>query len=44
VTSDQLALLQKASDSLKAAKLLADQGFYDFAASRAYYSMFYIAN
>ena len=44
MTSEQLALLRKASDSLKAAKLLADQGFYDFAASRAYYSMFYVAS
>ncbi len=44
MTPEQLALLQKASDSLKAAKLLADQKFYDFAVSRAYYTMFYIAS
>lgn len=39
---DQLALLRKAADSLRAAKLLASQGFNDFAISRAYYTMFYI--
>ena len=44
MTADQAALLQKAADSLKAAKLLANQQFYDFAASRAYYTMFYIAS
>jgi uncharacterized protein (UPF0332 family)/predicted nucleotidyltransferase len=44
MTPDQAALLQKAADSLKAAKLLANQQFYDFAASRAYYAMFYIAD
>jgi uncharacterized protein (UPF0332 family) len=43
VTSEQSALLQKAQSSLSAAQLLIDQGFYDFAASRAYYAMFYIA-
>jgi uncharacterized protein (UPF0332 family)/predicted nucleotidyltransferase len=44
MTSGQLALLKKASDSLKAAKLLAEQEYYDFAVSRAYYTMFYIAS
>ena len=44
MTPEQLALLQKANNSLKAAELLADQGFYDFATSRAYYTMFYIAS
>jgi uncharacterized protein (UPF0332 family)/predicted nucleotidyltransferase len=44
MTSEQSALLQKANDSLKAAKLLADQEFYDFAVSRAYYAMFYVAS
>jgi len=43
MTSEQMALLQKAQDSLQAARLLADQGFYDFAVSRAYYAMFYVA-
>ncbi|GIK36765.1 MAG: UPF0332 protein [Chloroflexota bacterium] len=44
MTSEQLALLRKAAESLKAAKLLAEQGFQDFAASRAYYAMFYVAS
>ena len=43
MTAEQAALLQKAQKSLQAARLLADQGFYDFAVSRAYYAMFYIA-
>lgn len=43
MTSEQSALLQKAQSSLSAAQLLIDQGFYNFAASRAYYAMFYIA-
>ena len=43
MTSEQLALLQKAQDSLQAARLLTDQDFYDFAVSRAYYAMFYAA-
>ena len=44
IMPEQLALLQKAALSLKAAKLLAEQGYYDFAASRAYYAMFYVAS
>jgi uncharacterized protein (UPF0332 family) len=43
MTDEQAALLQKAKASLQAAKLLASQSFHDFAASRAYYTMFYIA-
>lgn len=40
--SDQIQwILGKAEESLEAARLLADQGYYDFTASRAYYSMFY---
>jgi len=35
------AILDKAAQSLAAAKLLLDQNYMDFAASRAYYSMFY---
>ena len=35
--------LEKAKDSLDASDLLRTQGYYDFAASRAYYSMFYVA-
>jgi uncharacterized protein (UPF0332 family) len=40
---EQAALLKKARDSLRGAKLLAEDGLYDFAASRAYYTMFYVA-
>ncbi len=43
MTPEQAALLQKAQDSLQAARLLSEQRFYDFAASRAYYAMFYVA-
>jgi uncharacterized protein (UPF0332 family) len=43
MTPEQALLLQKAQDSLRAAKLLEANALYDFAASRAYYSMFYIA-
>ncbi len=38
-----LSLLKKARRSIKAAELLLSQGDYDFAISRAYYSMFYCA-
>lgn len=37
------AILNKAQESLDAAHLLAEQGYPDFAASRAYYTMFYTA-
>jgi uncharacterized protein (UPF0332 family) len=40
---DQSALLEKAHASLMAAQLLNDQGFHDFATSRAYYAMFNVA-
>lgn len=40
---DILALIDKAKDSLGAAQTLIRDGYYDFAASRAYYAMFYIA-
>ena len=43
MTSEQRELIQKASQSLKAATLLLAEGFPGFAVSRAYYSMFYIA-
>jgi uncharacterized protein (UPF0332 family) len=36
-------LLQKARESLHAAGLLKQEGYLDFAASRAYYAMFYAA-
>jgi uncharacterized protein (UPF0332 family) len=40
---EQADLLRQAHDSLAAAKILDAQGYYGFAASRAYYTMFYIA-
>jgi uncharacterized protein (UPF0332 family) len=43
MTPEQEALLKKARESVRAAKLLADNRLYDFAASRAYYAMFYVA-
>lgn len=43
MTPEQGALLKKAQESLRAARLLAKDELYDFAASPAYYSMFYVA-
>jgi uncharacterized protein (UPF0332 family) len=43
VIDDPKALLAKARDSLAAAEVLAQQGFHEFSASRAYYAMFYVA-
>ena len=40
---DIQALIEKAKDSLGAARTLIRDGYHDFAASRAYYAMFYIA-
>ena len=40
---EQIALLRKATESLRAAELLATNELFDFAASRAYYTMFYVA-
>ena len=40
---EQTALLKKAGESLRAAQLLATNELLDFAASRAYYTMFYVA-
>ncbi|MBI5700124.1 HEPN domain-containing protein [Candidatus Saganbacteria bacterium] len=37
------ALLEKAGESIKGAKILFDGGLFGFSASRAYYAMFYIA-
>ena len=36
-------ILDKAKESFEAAELLADQGYFDFSASRTYYAMFYAA-
>ena len=43
MTEDQRELLEKAQQSLHAARLLLSGGHADFAASRAYYAMFYVA-
>ncbi len=43
MTEEQARLVEKAKESLAAAHLLSDQIMFGFAASRAYYSMFYIA-
>jgi len=43
VTRDQEALLRKARESVDAARLLAGEGHAEFAASRTYYAMFYVA-
>ncbi len=40
---EQISLLRKAAESLRAAELLATNELFDFAASRAYYTMFYVA-
>ena len=40
---EQETLLLRAKESLAAAKLLHKSGYYGFAASRAYYAMFYVA-
>lgn len=36
-------ILEKAGESLDAARILAEHGYLDFAASRTYYAMFYTA-
>ena len=43
MTPEQQRLLDKAARSLQAAQELNKTGFSEFAASRAYYSMFYVA-
>lgn len=43
MTPAQEALVRKAKESLQAARILVEQGYGDFAVSRAYYSMFYVA-
>lgn len=43
MTPEQQALLDKSQRSIDAAQSLSEQGFYDFAVSRAYYAMFYLA-
>lgn len=41
MTEAVLELLDKALQSIRAAQLLLNEGYFSFAASRAYYSMFY---
>jgi uncharacterized protein (UPF0332 family) len=41
--AEQQQLLQKAEVSIRAARLLFQDGIYDVAVSRAYYAMFYVA-
>lgn len=43
MTEDQKELLEEARDSIKVAKIILKEGFPGFAASRAYYAMFYVA-
>lgn len=43
MTPEQRRLLDKANRSLQAARALNSAGFTEFAASRAYYGLFYIA-
>ncbi len=43
MTQDQQEILEKAHRSLSAATILLQTGFPEFAASRAYYTMFYVA-
>ena len=43
MTATQAELMKKARESLGAAKLLVDGGYYDFAVARVYYAMFYAA-
>ena len=44
MTPEQQGLLTKANRSLEAAKTLQEEGFNEFAVSRAYYAMFYVAS
>jgi len=43
MTPEQADLLVQAHDSVAAAKVLRTEGHHGFAASRAYYAMFYVA-
>lgn len=43
LTVEQVNLLEKARRSLRGAQLLQAEGLPEFAASRAYYAMFYVA-
>jgi uncharacterized protein (UPF0332 family) len=43
MSPEQGDLLKKAQQSLDAARMMEKAGYHDFAASRAYYAMFYLA-
>lgn len=43
MTEEQKELLSKAQSSVAAARLLRSEGHHGFAAARAYYAMFYVA-
>ena len=43
MNADIRSLVEKAKQSLDGADLLLDQGYPDFAVSRSYYAMFYVA-
>jgi len=43
MSPEQSELVEKAKESLRAARLLHEQGFHGFSASRSYYAMFYLA-
>lgn len=43
MTEDQIELLLKARQSAAAAQVLLDNNYPDYAVSRAYYAMFYVA-
>lgn len=44
MNEEMKALLKKAEDSIKGARILFDDELYGFAASRAYYAMFYLVS
>jgi uncharacterized protein (UPF0332 family) len=43
MNAEQRGLFEKARASLEVARAAAEKGFYDDAASRAYYTMFHLA-
>ena len=44
MNEEMKALLKKAQDSIKGARILFDDELYGFSASRAYYAMFYLVS
>jgi len=44
MNEEMKALLKKAEDSIKGARILFNDELYGFAASRAYYAMFYLVS